>query len=1638
MASSSDGSLARVSHLRLVDPATAGAAARALAAEARALEALGRRSEARALYERALHSLGKVSPALASTILRSIAGSFEADLDYLAAADCAEAAVAAAEQSDDRLEQGKALIALATARWRQGDLAAAELVLHQALERGASAGDEPVRAEVMCMLGALAKVRGDFREALRCYEDALVHARRDAQLDGIVVALDNVGLANLELGRLTAAADALAEALSVANALGGLPSRIRVEISCAALEIERGDLVGAKRHCDSAMTLAAHTDDARANGEAEKVHGVIAREMGDLVAAEGHLARARTIGADTRDLALEGDASRELAVLYQRLGRNRETLQALTRAHACYFQLGTRHELADVGRRMTRLEERFLDVARSWSESIEQRDEFTAGHCERVADLASALAVKMGIEEPSLFWFRIGALLHDVGKLIVPAELLNKAGALSDEERALVRRHAEAGAEMLGDLALPWDVVPMVRSHHERWDGQGYPDRLAGDTIPLTGRILGIADVYDALVSDRSYKRAFTHLEAMEIMRRDVGKQFDPQLFARFEELVRRGTVTMPRTTSTGQPLRRSAHGVATGAAEEDDLTGTLVRRAFTDVTAAVLAERRRTAMPVSMLVVDVDQFKSVNDTHGHLTGDDALRLVAGVIRNQLRPGQYVGRYAGDEFVVLLPGLDVDAARALADVVRRTTASLPIPLRDDEGHSVMVTLSIGVAAAPRHGETFESLFMAGDRALFEAKREGRDKVVVAGASGDGAPQLVFSRFVGRTNELRMFLSVLDECMHGTPQLRVVLGEAGVGKSTLVRQLLPEARLRGVVMATGQAMESGNRPSYGPWADLLRNLHELELVPARRWPLLERMAPALRGNEGARRVLPPVEDSQTHQLADELVAYLRAASTSCPLVIALEDMQWADAASWDTLEYVLAKLGPERITIAVTIRREDALSGAIRERRQRLARDERTRELHLSRLTTSDVRGWLQGALRRSDVGEELVSYIMEHTEGNPFLVLQLLRALADAGAFTHTAGGYSWTLPAGLVLPDAMVDLLACRLAGLSDEVTSVLAAAAAIGRTFSLELLAEAAAAPMDVVLDTVDAGMGASVLEPSAHAERYEFTHALLLDAVLRTVSTARQRVLHERIAAILAARPEQSAAEIAGHYARSGNAERAHAWCRTAASVALAGHELRDATHFLELALVNAGSAVELAAVHEELARVAELTGRWSDVVHWCDESLESHVVAGNDMRALRVRLRRFRAIVRRGANVSDDAGVEPVARELLATAERVGLPQQIIHARLQLVHVLARTGETTTAIQMAAATMRLANQTGDAELVAEAAHRLACTLLATQPEEAIALLIQVVMWAKSVGNRVLEARALLALGVTRTRTRETGAARAALRAAVTVARDAQSLDLAATASMNLGALELRTGNFAAAHGACNDAVLWYAALGNETNRLVALYHMAGLERERGDTNAATRLYGELAASSEESHARRDVMVATQAGLGLTALRMHDVQTAREQRDRALATLGTRDGWWFHGRELLESLVVRLAVLEGAFDEARARFHHAVEQLERADGYAAAWLVADCAGELVTHDRSVWAAVTRFSLLASEREFVPLSARFTALHDLVNRVDPAHRHPTSVRALLALSATALSTTAVSVPESSASEAPMGATEV
>jgi tetratricopeptide (TPR) repeat protein len=269
----------------------------------------------------------------------------------------------------------------------------------------------------------------------------------------------------------------------------------------------------------------------------------------------------------------------------------------------------------------------------------------------------------------------------------------------------------------------------------------------------------------------------------------------------------------------------------------------------------------------------------------------------------------------------------------------------------------------------------------------------------------------------------------------------------------------------------------------------------------------------------------------------------------------------------------------------------------------------------------------------------------------------------------------------------------------------------------------------------------------------------------------------------------------------------------------------------------------------------------------------------------------------------------------------------------------------------------------------------------------------LLLRLVAGARSRRDRPLEARALLSLGVARTRTRDERSGADAFRAALAVARDAHALDVAANASMNLGVSDLRRGDFVAAYDACQDALRLYTTLRSNTNRLIALYNLANLERERGDAEAALAIYQETVALAEQLGAT-DIAIGAYAGVGIVALRLQRIPVARAALAEAERTLGARIDWWFQGRELLESLEIRMSALDGDITAARRRFHSAVTRLEMLEVYPAAWMVADSAADLAEQDPGVWKVINRFAAHPLVQDYVPLAARFTALRDLADR--------------------------------------------
>jgi len=176
------------------------------------------------------------------------------------------------------------------------------------------------------------------------------------------------------------------------------------------------------------------------------------------------------------------------------------------------------------------------------AQAIEQRDPYTGGHCERLSHYAVELGSALGLPRPQLLALHRGGFLHDIGKISIPDAILFKQGRLTDDEWIMMRSHTTSGEAICRPMKNLAPVLPVIRNHHERWDGSGYPDGLRGEEIPLLARILQIADIYDALTTARPYKAALSTREALDVLSAETRRGWrDPELTALFTELIERG-----------------------------------------------------------------------------------------------------------------------------------------------------------------------------------------------------------------------------------------------------------------------------------------------------------------------------------------------------------------------------------------------------------------------------------------------------------------------------------------------------------------------------------------------------------------------------------------------------------------------------------------------------------------------------------------------------------------------------------------------------------------------------------------------------------------------------------------------------------------------------------------------------------------------------------------------------------------------------------------------------------------------------------------------------------------------------------------------------------------------------------------
>ena len=433
---------------------------------------------------------------------------------------CERSYSVACEQGNDFLA-AEALNTLGCLDLKTGLLEDAREHFLQALDRGGQFRE--LHARVQQNLGILSNIKGEIEAAVTHYERAVESYLATNDEHGCARAYVNLGIAHAQLRQYDWADSYFSKSREIAERAGDAHLQGQSLVNHAEAHFVRGRYDEARRNAETALAIFDKLDARSNKSEAYRLIGMVYRETSRPALAESRLRQAIDLAVSAGSVLNEAEASCELALLMQAMGRNQDALALLNTAHHQFRRLDARADLVHVARKVVELENTYFEMVRDWGQSIESADSYTFGHCERVAQHALAVARILGLDDNAQTTIRLGAYLHDLGKVRVPHEILNKPGPLTRDEFEVVQMHPIWGLELLATVEFPWDLKPIIRWHHERYDGTGYPDRLRGDEIPVAAQVVCIVDVFDALTTPRSYRPAWTRQAALAEIERCRG-----------------------------------------------------------------------------------------------------------------------------------------------------------------------------------------------------------------------------------------------------------------------------------------------------------------------------------------------------------------------------------------------------------------------------------------------------------------------------------------------------------------------------------------------------------------------------------------------------------------------------------------------------------------------------------------------------------------------------------------------------------------------------------------------------------------------------------------------------------------------------------------------------------------------------------------------------------------------------------------------------------------------------------------------------------------------------------------------------------------------------------------------------------
>lgn len=365
-----------------------------------------------------------------------------------------------------------------------------------------------------------------------------------------------------------------------------------------------------------------------------------------------------------------------------------------------------------------------LQMMESLSTTIEAKDEYTRGHSRRVAQYAALIAENLGWSKEEIQNLKNCAYLHDIGKIGIPDQILNKPGKLTNEEFNLIKQHTTIGQDILKDITIIPHIDEVTRSHHEHYDGTGYPDGLKGNEIPIQARVIALADSYDAMNSRRIYRNALSHGRIYHEIQMNAGTQFDPDITKVFLKLMDNGSLynleheILPTQEDT---INKFISDVVTTMQDQEEtknidyLTGLPVRNVGQKRIASAMQKTNG-----CLIFLDMDNLKKINDVYGHKAGDRALKKLGKLLLNISIP-KIACRMGGDEFLLFLPETTTkEAENTVSNVIEQFKESIK-----DDSETHFAALSAGMLMCTRN-DTFADAYSKADKALYYVKQNGKN------------------------------------------------------------------------------------------------------------------------------------------------------------------------------------------------------------------------------------------------------------------------------------------------------------------------------------------------------------------------------------------------------------------------------------------------------------------------------------------------------------------------------------------------------------------------------------------------------------------------------------------------------------------------------------------------------------------------------------------------------------------------------------------------------------------------------------------------------------------------------------------------------------------------------------------------